>query len=148
MVLVPSSMGRSDSPQVRVTITGLEDTRRMLGEFANAILDKEREFLIRAADMVRSEVKESIIGNRGEPKSVDTGNFANSIAVQPGNNSVIIYTDIPYAQFLEYGTSRMMPRAHFQNTAFRVQPFLREMMVEMVKQAKGSAASRVGISVS
>src|SRR3990167_7643179 len=134
MVLVPSSMGRSNTPNVQVTITGLEETRRMLGNFANAIRDKQREFLVRGADTVRSEVRESIMGNRGEPKSVDTGAFANSLKVKPGNNSVIIYTDIPYAQFLEYGTSRMAPRAHFQNTTFRVQTFLKGMMITLVKE--------------
>ena len=50
--------------------------------------------------------------------SVDTGRFLNSISVrQTAPQEVEIYTQIPYAKWLEYGTSKMAPREHFTRTA-------------------------------
>jgi hypothetical protein len=120
---------------VSVTLLGVMDVAKMLFEVTRDIDTFTNEQLIRASAFVVSEVQQSIFGNRAEEKSVDTGAFANSIQVTPiiegGTNvhfirSVSVFTDIEYAPYLEYGTSKMPARAHFQNTAFRIEPDLKE----------------------
>jgi len=112
---------------VNVTLLGVADVAKMLYEATKDFEVFTNEALLRASALAVSEVQQSIMGNRGEPKSVDTGTFANSIQVQPvGDNSVSVFTDVEYSKFLEYGTSKMEPRAHFQNTAFRIEPNIKE----------------------
>ena len=133
MVKVSSSSGGT----VDVQITGIIDTINGLRNFYSMLPTKEGIILVQYADMVKNEVKESIIGNRGEPKSVDTGNFANSIQIRPeGDNVLAVYTDVEYAKFLEYGTSVMEPRAHFQNTAFRVAPEVEGIAIIEIEKLK------------
>lgn len=77
---------------------------------------------------VESEVKQSIAGRRVEHRSVDTGRFLNSVST---NNSMFlqstIFTNVPYAKYLEYGTSKITPpRRHFRNSLFRRQPDIKQ----------------------
>lgn len=117
MVQVASSKGGT----VTITFAGLNETINKLQQFYNKLPTAEGIAVVKAADYVKEEVKESIVGNRAEPKSVDTGNFANSIGVKPaGDNELAVYTDVEYAKYLEYGTSKMDARHHFENTVFRV----------------------------
>jgi hypothetical protein len=106
----------------------------MLYQVSNDINVLANENLLRAGALCVSEVQQSIFGNRGEPKSVDTGNFANSIQAQIiDQNTVSIFSEVEYAPFLEYGTSKMEPRAHFQNTAFRIEPTIKEEFNAAIK---------------
>ena len=64
--------------------------------------------LKQSGDFLKEEVKASIDGKKSEPRSVKTGNFLNSVdTVQKGNESVTVFSDVPYASSLEYGTSRI-----------------------------------------
>lgn len=126
---------------VNITLIGVADVANMLFQVSNDIKTLANEQLLRSAALAAYEVQQSIMGQRGEPKSVDTGNFANSIQTAPvGDDSVSVYSDVEYAKYLEYGTSRMEPRAHFQNTAFRIEPVLNEdfkaVITKVCEQAK------------
>ncbi len=69
---------------------------------------------------IQGEVVQSVSGHRAEPKSVDTGRFMNSIKVNfPKKTEAIIDTNVGYAKYLEYGTSKIEPRHHFRNTEKR-----------------------------
>ena len=112
---------------VNVTLIGVADVAKMLYEVTKDIEILTSEETLRAGAFAAFEVQASILGQRAEPRSVDTGRFANSIQVQPvGKNSVSVFTDVEYAKFLEYGTIHMQARQHFQNTAFRIEPNLKE----------------------
>ena len=112
---------------VNVTLLGAHDVAKMIWNVTNEIVDQTKLQLLNSATYAVYEVQASIKGERGEPKSVDTGNFANSIQAQPvSDNSVSVFSEVEYAPFLEYGTIYMEPRAHFQNTAFRIEPNLKE----------------------
>jgi len=142
MVKVVSSMGRSKTPMVNITLLGVHDVAQMLFKVTNDINTLSEETLIRAGAYVSYEVQQSIMGNRGETKSVDTGNFANSIEVNPMpgfslTKEISVSSDIEYAQFLEFGTSKLPARSHFQNTAFRVEPALKEQFDSMIKSVCG-----------
>jgi hypothetical protein len=84
-----------------------------------------------SAMLLQEEVKSSIAGERAEPRSVDTGAFLNSIDIENGVNYSMIYTDLEYPKYLEWGTSRIDPRGHFTNSLNR----LKDTIVEKV-QAK------------
>jgi len=133
-------MGRSKTPTVTVVFAGLNETINKLREYYKVLPTKEGIAVVKAADFVKEEVKESIVGNRTEPKSVDTGNFANSIDIKPeGNNKLAVFSDVEYAKFLEYGTSKIEPRKHFTNTALRSQEKVKEIAKVEIDNAKKEA---------
>lgn len=109
-----------------ITLIGVADVANMLFELTNDIETLGDEQLLRSATFVATEVQASIMGQRAEPKSVDTGNFANSLQVKGGEGEATIYSDVEYAKFLEFGTSKMSARSHFTNTALRVEDDLKE----------------------
>jgi len=136
MVKVASSRGGT----VTVTFTGLNETINKLKDYYNMLPTAEGIGVIKAADFIKEEVKESIVGNRAEPKSVDTGNFANSIDIKPvGENELAVYSDVEYAKFLEYGTSKMGARQHFNNTVFRTSDKIKEIAKVEMDEAKKKA---------
>ena len=86
--------------------------------------------------MLTSEVKESIAGHKSEPTSVDTGRFLNSV-----DNRMIaqyaaeVFSPIEYALYLEYGTSRIQARKHFNNSKDRKQQAIQNIIQTAVKLA-------------
>ena len=136
MVQVQSSKGGT----VTVSFTGLNETINRLKEFYKAIPTAEGIMVVKAADYVKEEVKESIVGNRTEIRRVDTGEYANSIDIKPvGTNELAVFTDTDYAKFVEYGTSKMEAGNHFKNTSFRVADKIKEIAkVEIDKTKKES----------
>ena len=116
MVQVSSSTGGF----VNVEIKGIAEAIRKIREKGKDILNGTDSNTFQAANFIQQEIQESIIGNRNEMKSVDTGNFANSITIDKLKDlNYSIYTDVEYSKFLEYGTSKLMPRMHFRNSVNR-----------------------------
>jgi len=64
-----------------------------------------------------SEVQESIAGNRGEKRSVDTGNFLNSIGRDSKLKKYtgIVTSNVKYAKYVE------RKRKHFEKTKNRIE---------------------------
>lgn len=89
--------------------------------------------LAKAAIYMQGEVKSSIAGQRAEMTSVDTGRFLNSINYQAIQTLARVWTDIEYAKFLEYGTSKMNARHHFFNSVARNQAKVTEILKENIK---------------
>lgn len=120
MVQVPSSRGG----MISVNILGINNVIRNLAAAKIKIETKTELELVKNANLVQQEVQESIVGNRAEPKSVDTGEFANSISIDASNlkkDSISVYSDVVQAKIMEYGTSKLSPRRHFRNTKARVE---------------------------
>ena len=138
MVRVSSSMFRSKTPFVQVEIQGISEVLRTLRETGKDIETAEDLALAKAGNFVQQEVQESIIGRRAETKSVDTGAFANSISLDLSSfqdGQITIYPDnISYAEYLEYGTTKMTPRYHFRNTKNRTEPKVKEFFDEEIKK--------------
>jgi HK97 gp10 family phage protein len=86
-----------------------------------------------SALFIEGEVKESIAGRKAEPRSVDTGRFLNSVTNKVGKDDAIIYTDVEYAKFLEYGTSRIAARMHFRNSANRNINNVKAIFIDKIK---------------
>jgi HK97 gp10 family phage protein len=83
---------------------------------------------------IEGEVKASIAGQRGEPTSVDTGNFLNSVTTEAEGINTKVYSDVEYAKYLEYGTSRINPRRHFQNSLIRNKDKIKEYIAKKIKE--------------
>ena len=78
----------------------------LLKEINKEKLNKLSQGIKEVGFMVQGEIKDSISGGGGEPPSVDTGRYMQSIEVDfPDPFSTIIYTRVEYAEFLEFGTS-------------------------------------------
>lgn len=120
MPLIPSSGFRSGKPFVRVEVKGVSETALSLARKGKSVSDGSDLAMFQGANLIQQEVQESIIGNRDEPKSVDTGNFANSIDVDKIIDSAyIVFTMVPYSVHLEEGTEHIPARKHFHNTIER-----------------------------
>lgn len=116
---------------VRIEVTGMDEVAAKLKSASTEIANSIGIGIKKAGFYVQSEVQESIAGQRAEPRSVDTGRFLNSIkTVFPAAYVANVETNVEYAQHLEYGTSKMLPRSHFRNTVARESP----NVVKIIKQ--------------
>ena len=114
---------------VQVEIKGISEVLDRIRKLGQDIKQGADVGTALAGNFIQNEVQESIVGNRAEPKSVATGRFANSITLDKLQDAVYkIYTDVEYAKFLEFGTSKMAPRMHFRNTKFRNEKKVKEII--------------------
>jgi hypothetical protein len=130
MVTVKGTHGNN----VQVEIIGVSEAITRIRKMNKDLKSKLDAEIFRAANYIQQEVQESIIGNRAETKSVDTGRFANSIKVDKiKDNEYKIFTRVPYAKHLEYGTSKLAPRSHFRNTKARTAKNVKALVDSAVK---------------
>jgi len=66
-------------------------------------------------------------------QGVDTGRFLNSVEFSSNKDSATIFSPVPYAKFLEYGTRRMHPRRHFNNSKDRNKGKIQQIIQEDIK---------------
>jgi len=105
---------------ISMRILGVPKAIAFLDTKKRGIADGITDGTINAADNLKAEVKASINGERAEPRSVKTGNFLNSINIMTSKDSASVVSEVPYAKFLEYGTSRgIKERRHFRNSMSR-----------------------------
>lgn len=133
---------------VNVEILGIGNVMRMLRSAGKKIESGADLGVIRAGGFIEEEVKESIIGNRAENKSVDSGLFANSIEFKKIGHAVGIIkpkrkkypnstqTTEDIAKILEFSSNiKRGPRRHFGNTAKRNRIHVRDIINgEVVKE--------------
>lgn len=104
---------------VKIEVLGLKEVQDKLNKASSDIKTGISNSMNQLGLFLQGEIKESIAGRRAEPKSVDTGRFLNSVNSTTSENSVAISSDVEYAKFLEYGTSKISARRHFSNTLAR-----------------------------
>jgi len=104
---------------VGIKVIGLPQATAYMTAKVKLAMNNAEKGIKQAGFFIEGEVKESIAGQKAEPKSVDTGRFLNSVFTQFGNLSASISSSVNYARALEYGTTRIKPRHHFINTAQR-----------------------------
>ena len=123
---------------VQINIVGVTDVIRKITKSKIMISNATELALVQNGALLAGEVQESVIGNRSEPKSVDTGRFANSIEVSPlflKNLTIFVQSLVPYAKILEFGSGRRPARKHFRNTLAR----MRVIILTNFKRATGKA---------
>ena len=101
-------------------VLGVAETLRMLKQKGFDITKGANIGCVQAGALMEEEVKESIAGRRGEPRSVDTGHMMQMVNVDTNMYFVaFVYGGAEYTQYLERGTSRIPARNHFKNTLTR-----------------------------
>jgi len=119
---------------VKMEIHGTTQAKKFLKFKEKQVTIKSVIGLNKAAIFMQGEVKLSIAGERPEPQSVDTGRFLNSVDVDIGKTDATIFSKIPYAKFLEFGTSKIKPRRHFQNSKDRNKQNIKEIIAKEISK--------------
>lgn len=113
---------------VSVEVVGATEAISKMKETKGVISEKEKAGIKLATIYLQGEVKASIAGQRDEPTSVDTGRFLNSVDMETSDDDGRVFTNVPYAVDLEYGTSKMRARRHFNNSKDRNQQKIGEII--------------------
>ena len=120
---------------VNVQVFGIASTMARL-KAANISVSKGADFgVVRAGTFVEEEVKDSVMGDRAEPKSVDTGHFVEDVKFDKMGKAAgqVHAPTTPYADFLEFGTSRIDARSHFRNTEKRSFGKVKDIIAKEIK---------------
>lgn len=120
---------------VKIEIQNAEQVQRFLQSKKNNIGNSIPKSMTKAALFLQGEVKESIAGRRAEHTSVDTGRLLNSVDINVGKDNAIIFSDVEYSKFIEYGTSKFRGRRHFNNSKARNQHKVTEIIEQGVKSS-------------
>lgn len=106
---------------VSVKVLGVQQVTQFLNKNEKRISDKLiPKGLRRASIFLQGEVKQSIAGRKAEPRSVDTGRYLGSVDTKIiSKKEAAVFSKIPYAKTLEFGTSKRGPRKHFRNSKDR-----------------------------
>jgi hypothetical protein len=120
---------------IKIEVTGLKECVNFLNLKKKEIEERADKQINDSANFLRDEIKESVEGHRAEHRSVDTGEFLNSIeVVKEGEGKVNIKSDVPQSDFMEYGTSFISARRHFGATIDRENnKIINDMQEEMNK---------------
>jgi len=113
---------------VKIEVHGIPEARVYLKKQNKLKIQQASDAIKQATLYVEGEVKQSIAGHRPEPKSVDTGRFLQSVHSTSNAMEGKIISDVNYAQFLEFGTSKLSARRHFQNSLERNRNKIRDFI--------------------
>ena len=120
---------------IRFEVKGIPEVKSLLNKWSNEKKIEVDNGIKQAGYFIQGEVVESIAGHRAETMSVDTGRFKNSIvAIFPKPFTASVETNVEYAKFLEFGTSKIMPRMHFRNTLIRNHSKIVDFIREKIKK--------------
>lgn len=120
---------------VQIEILGVKQTQKFLNKKSKNITKGTEIGLINAALHVQNEVKLSIAGRKAEHRSVDTGRFINSVDKVVSKFGAMVFSDLEYAKFLEFGTRKFNARRHFMNTKSREKINVLKILNKEVKKA-------------
>lgn len=102
-----------------IKVKGMENATAFIRAKGVEALKRAEKGVAESALFLRAEVVESIGGRRAEPASVDTGRFKNSVQDESNGLKGRVFSDLEYAKFLEFGTSKIQARHHFRNSMKR-----------------------------
>jgi hypothetical protein len=118
---------------VYFAVENISDVINSLKNKGNKIKENVQISMIEGGQLLKEEIQASIDGQRAEPRSVDTGNFLNSIELSTFVGGAKVSTDVDYSKFLEYGTSKINERRHFRNSTDRTKPVIIEKVKDAIK---------------
>ena len=118
-----------------IKVAGLPKVKRFLKAKKVNTDEKVKIGIVRATIFVQGEVKDSIAGRKAETKSVDTGRFLNSVGTEFSNTEGEVFSHLPYAKKLEYGTDfKNSPRKHFRNSLDRSKPKIKDIIQQSINK--------------
>jgi len=113
----------------RIELRGERKAKRIINKSINKFFNTSEEGIEKATEFLKGEIQDSVQGKRAETKSVDSGEFLESIQAEKN----IVLSDVEHSKFLEFGTSKIMPRSHFRNSAVRNKDKIIKIIREEVK---------------
>lgn len=120
---------------ITVKVEGIPELKRFLKTKDESILRQVKKGIVNASVFLQGEVKQSIAGRRAEHVSVDTGRFLNSVEFQASQSEGRVFSQLPYAKKLEFGTGfKNSPRKHFRNSASRSTQKIRQIIKNAVSK--------------
>jgi HK97 gp10 family phage protein len=119
-----------------IKVKNIEEFKKVMQEKQDKLKEKIPESVKDATLVLHGEIKKSIAHGTNAPVAVDTGRFLNSIDFDSqGENESRVFTDIEYAKFIEFGTSKMQERPHFRNTLLVTEEAIKEVFKNSIKFA-------------
>ncbi len=118
---------------VKISILGIPQVMAFLKVKAKNIDQQTSDSMKKVGRHMQNEVKLSISGHEAEKRSVDTGRFMGSVDFNATPKQVTIFSDVPYAKHLEYGTRRIPARRHFNNSLDRNKQKVNSILKEGIK---------------
>ena len=118
-----------------VAVSGVDTVRKYLKLKNFKINEAVARAMNKAGLYVEGEVKESIAGNRTEPRRVDTGRLLGSVHSSASEDEAIVYSNVEYAPFIEYGTSTIPKGKHFRNSVNRSKGKVKELIKAEIKKS-------------
>jgi len=114
---------------ISISVEGIPAVKKFLKNKDANIGIQLKKGMVDSSVFLQGEVKQSIAGRRAEHISVDTGRFLNSVEFQVKEFEGQVFSKIPYAQKLEYGTDfKNSPRKHFRNSADRSKEKIKQII--------------------
>ena len=120
---------------VTIEVNGINLVLKSLNKVETDILKNLPQAYNNISAYMEGQVKLSVAGQSDEHRSVDTGRYLNSIRGRYGNDYAIIFTNLDYPYFLEYGTSKIQPRWHFHNSLLRNRVKIQDYLNKAIKDA-------------
>jgi uncharacterized membrane protein len=102
---------------VSIEVKGIDEAKDFIKKEEQIVTNNVAEAIKEAVFHLQNKIKTSIAHGTNAPVTVDTGRFLNSVDVGMDNYNGKVFTEVEYAKFLEYGTSKFSARPHFRNTA-------------------------------
>jgi HK97 gp10 family phage protein len=118
---------------LKIEVSGLKESINYLISKKNNALIARKEGISQATFYLQNKIKESIARGVNAPVTVDTGRFLNSVDAKTSDDDGVVYTDLEYAKYLEYGTTKMKSRPHFRNTAMVENSNVKEIISDKIK---------------
>jgi len=106
---------------LNISVEGLPELNSYLNKVSNKSKLAVASSMPIIGAMMQGHLKASVQGILGEPRSIDTGAFHDSISFIPTEDSVTIKDAVSYGKFVEIDT-RYPGRWHFTNTLQRQLP--------------------------
>ena len=119
---------------ISLQVKGIDKITAKLNEMSDTLITNTSIALQESGILLQEEIEASIDGQRSEHRSVDTGAFLKSINLDLAPNGIAVYSDLDYAKFLEYGTSKIEERRHFRNSLARIKPIITSKFKYALKQ--------------
>lgn len=103
---------------VSIKIEGIRKVQNFLNGKNKEAIEAANKAIVKSGFYVQEKVQDSLAHGTNAQKAFDTGRLTQSVKAESKQKLVsTISSNVDYAKFIEYGTSKMSARPHFRNTA-------------------------------
>jgi HK97 gp10 family phage protein len=142
-------------PTLDIKVEFSDDLAKKMLDANTRVLNEVDKALLAGAILIEGQIKKKIsrggrgggthrVGRRtavrsapGEPPKSDTGRLVGSITHQHSFLSATVGTEVNYAGYLEFGTSKMAERPYLRPTLEENQDTIERMIIDAMQRAMG-----------